>query len=56
MHSDSRQSILPLRELIAEQIREFLKSPYTLVLGAILIMMMSAVALGTLWDSTVGPP
>jgi len=59
MHSHGRQSsILPLRELIAEEIRKFLKSPFPLVLGLILIMIISVLALGTLWDSraTLGLP
>jgi hypothetical protein len=59
MHSHSRQtSTLPLRELITEEVRRFLKSPITLVLGLMLIMIISALALGTLWDSrsTLGLP
>ena len=53
-----RSSILSLGKLIAKEIRKFLKSPFPLVLGLILIVIISAFALGTLWDSrgTLGLP
>ncbi len=49
-----QSSVLPLGELFAHEVKKFLRSPVALgalVLILMLIMILSALALGAWWDS-----